>query len=151
MRHRRNQQQRRPGKQKATLFIKGEWVHVRTPYHEGFVNALKAEIEYSYRKWGPAVGIDDKVWLVDPSQIDTLVFVCERFFEVNVVEDKTEVIMVEGEAAQDAYSRMMRMASPGLKKKIYRLIAMEVHPDKGGTPAQMTELNLAWEEIKKEL
>jgi hypothetical protein len=146
----RNQQQRARGrKQKATLFVKGEWIHVRTPYHEAFINALKAEIPHAYRKWGPTIGLD-KVWLVDPSHIDDLVFVCERFFEVNVVDTQPEVVAIATPTG-DAYGRMLRLASPAIVKKVYRLIAQEIHPDRGGDPAKMTELNLAWDEIRKGL
>ena len=37
-----------------------------------------------------------------------------------------------------------------LLKKVYRQIAAEIHPDKGGKPEAMVTLNAAWAAIKLE-
>lgn len=132
--------------EKATLFIKDSWIHVRTPYHPKFIEALKTEIPWSSRKWSK----EEKVWLVDPAYLDELITVCEPFFDVSVLEPEPEVVvMLPADAGGDPYSTMLRLASPDLCKKIYRLIAAELHPDRGGDASKMTDLNLAWEAIQK--
>jgi DnaJ-class molecular chaperone len=45
---------------------------------------------------------------------------------------------------------MLRVAPDDVLKKVYRMIAAEIHPDKGGAPEAMIVLNTAWSEIKKE-
>ena len=46
--------------------------------------------------------------------------------------------------------KLRSVAPDDVLKKVYRLIAAEIHPDKGGLPEAMVALNQAWSEVKKE-
>lgn len=49
----------------------------------------------------------------------------------------------------DPYRALLESLPKDVLKKVYRLIAAEVHPDKGGTTEQMQKVNAAWDRIKK--
>jgi hypothetical protein len=134
---------------RATIWSEGSWLFVRTPYDKEWIAELKIDIPYAGRKWDA----DQKLWKVDPAYLDDLIDVTEKYFDVSVINPnpEPEVVMISAGAETDAYSRMLKLASPGLLKKVYRLIASEIHPDKGGPAHGMVELNAAWDEIKKTL
>ncbi len=50
---------------------------------------------------------------------------------------------------KDPFSEMLKMASNNTIKQIYKLIAKDVHPDKGGTKEKMMKLNRLYERIKE--
>lgn len=130
----------------ATLWIEGGWIHVRTPYDPGFVRELKSEIHASQRKWDP----DEKIWKVDPSQDDVLVPLVAKYFgEPTVLEDKEEVVVVT-QAGDDPYGALLRLAPDDVLKRVYRLVATALHPDKGGSAEKMTRANQAWKAIRED-
>ena len=45
---------------------------------------------------------------------------------------------------------LLPSAPDELVKSAYRLLSMSYHPDRGGTTEQMSKLNSAYDEIKKE-
>ena len=63
---------------------------------------------------------------------------------------RSATVTVVESTGKDPFGEMLRVAPPELMKKIYRLIAAEIHPDKGGKPEDMITLNAAWTEVKKE-
>jgi len=132
---------------KATIWADGTWIHVRTPFDRDFVAALKNRLPYGARKWDP----DQKVWLVDPSYDQELLAVLEVYFgEVNVIEKEQPQIMAQLSAGDDPYTMLVRLASDETLKKLYRMVALDVHPDRGGSADSMAQANLAWDAIKKE-
>jgi hypothetical protein len=48
------------------------------------------------------------------------------------------------------YSRLLQYASPETMKKVYRLIMLDAHPDRGGSDDNAKVVNAAWDAIKKE-
>jgi hypothetical protein len=126
----------------ATLWADGGWIHVRTPYNVDFVNSLKAEIERSQRKWNP----DMKIWMVDVGALDQLVEIAERYYKVNVVEQEAPKVLVSGD---NPYSELLEGLPDDVLKKIYRLIAVECHPDRGNDGKLLSVANGAWGKIKK--
>ena len=58
-----------------TLTLKGDVLTVKTPYHAGFVEALKGAVHYKDRRWNGF----DKVWEVNPAceaQVKTALAAC---------------------------------------------------------------------------
>jgi len=118
-------------------------VKIRTPYVKEFVDRLKWSIPRDSRSWKP----QEKVWEIEPSYADILVDVASDFFTVKKHDQISSIVPVQ---EPDIYSQMLSLASIDSLKRIYRIIAMDVHPDRGGNDQAMTILNECWEKIKKE-
>lgn len=132
---------------KATLWVKDGYIFCKTPYVEAFIQELKADIPYGSRIFLK----NDKVWRVDAAYHEDLLSVVKKHFgEPVILEPETkEVVVVQG-AGNDPFGAMLRVAPADVLKKVYRMIAVEIHPDKGGKPEDMVVLNQAWDAIKKE-
>jgi len=137
----------RPGpNDKATLWVKDGYIFCKSPYNQEFVQELKADIPGGCRVFMPI----DKVWRVAAAYHEDLLSVVRKHYgEPTILEPETTVTVVES-TGKDPFGEMLRVAPPELMKKIYRLIAAEIHPDKGGKPEDMITLNAAWTEVKKE-
>lgn len=137
---------RRTMAERVTLWVKDGYIFMKSPFHERFIQEFKADIPGSMRSW---MG-NDKVWRIAASYHDDLLSVVRKYFgEPTVVEPEPQIV-IQGSTAPDGFSRMLRAAPNDVLKKVYRLIAAEIHPDKGGKPETMVELNEAWSEVKKE-
>jgi len=131
---------------KATLWVKDGYIFVKTPYNPEFVQELKADIPSSMRTW---MGVD-KVWRIAAAYHEDLLSVVKKHYgEPTILEQETQVVVV-GDTGNDPFGAMLRVAPDDVLKKVYRMIAAEIHPDKGGAPEAMIVLNTAWSEIKKE-
>jgi hypothetical protein len=132
---------------KATLWVKDGYIFVKTPYVEAFIQELKADIPYGSRVFLKV----EKVWRVDAAYHEDLLSVVKKHFgEPTILEPEVkEVVVVEG-ASKDPFGAMLRVAPAEVLKKVYRMIASEIHPDRGGKPEDMVTLNQAWDAIKKE-
>jgi len=131
---------------KATLWVKDGYIYIKTPFNPAFVQELKADIPASQRAW---LG-NDKVWRVAAAyHEDVLSVVRSHYGEPTILEQETQVVVV-GNTEADAFSTMLKLAPDEILKKVYRMIAIELHPDKGGKSEDMAALNVAWDEIKKE-
>lgn len=135
---------------RATIWRDGAWLYIRSPFNKNFVSDIKWQIHPSYRGWDK----EKKLWTIDPSQIDVLVDIAERYYDVHVLPD-----MREDEAPREPYrfpvgpissphETMLKLAKPRTLRRIYHLIAKDVHPDQGGRHEDMVALNEAWEYLK---
>lgn len=119
---------------------------VRTPYKEGFVRDLKDKIPKSGRRWKP----NERVWEIEPQFTDAVVRILRTYYtdvrEHEKVYDATEGPLAGG----DPYGELLRLAQPDTLKKVYRMIAHELHPDHdGGDSVKMATANKLWGEICK--
>jgi hypothetical protein len=131
---------------RATLWVKDGYIFVKTPYDPEFVQELKADIPSSCRTW---MGVD-KVWRIAAAYHEDLLSVVKKHYgEPTVLEQETQVVVV-GDSGNDPFGAMLKVAPDEVLKKVYRMIAAEIHPDKGGKPEDMVTLNQAWAEVKKE-
>ena len=119
------------------------WVRVVTPYNANFVDALKADISPSHRKWDPA----NKSWLVNDAYLEELLVILRDHYD----EVRTD-LDAKPRYGDSPYKVMhlMPTAPDVLVKSAYRLLSMSVHPDRGGSDEIQVRLNLAYEEIAKE-
>ena len=62
------------------LEVQGEQLALHSPYNQGFIAALKAELPYAARKWNPT----QKCWLVDPAQGQKVRELVLQHYGVNV-------------------------------------------------------------------
>ena len=119
------------------------WVRVVTPYNANFVDALKADISPSHRKWDPT----NKCWLVYDAYLEeVLVILKDHYDEVHTDLD------AKPRYGDTPYKVMhlLPTAPDVLVKSAYRLLSMSVHPDRGGSEDMQVKLNLAYEDIAKE-
>lgn len=130
---------------RATLWVKDGWIYVRTPYDRAFVDAFKTVVPPSDRRWDSA----EKVWKAAAAWADEVEDVVTEYFGPPTVLEP-EVVVLEAPAQHDAWSTMLRLAPDALLKNLYRQLVATHHPDRGGDPDRMVELNRAWAEISKE-
>jgi hypothetical protein len=131
------------GPKVAKLYVEGPWIVCKTPYLKAFVEDLKDEVSHHNRKWDA----NDKVWKVDVDELDKVDELCRKHFdEVTFIETEQP----SGEGAPSPYHDMLCDAPDETLKRVYRLIAVAVHPDQGGDPAIMSKVNDAWRMIQKE-
>lgn len=142
-----NRKSMAPTNGKATLWVKDGYIFCRSPYSADFVQELKNDIHSSARVFLKV----EKVWRVDAAYHEDLLSVVRKHYgEPTILEpDVKEVVVVEG-ASNDPFGAMLRVAPNEVLKKVYRMIAVEIHPDKGGKPEDMVLLNQAWDAVKKE-
>lgn len=130
---------------RATLWVEGGWIMVRTPYNPEFIDELKNEIPREARKWDT----EEKIWKVDASYADDLEKLVRKFYgEPTVVQQ--EVLVTASAPEDDPYGMLLREAPNDVIKKVYLMIATKVHPDAGGSTESMTRVNQAWDAIKRE-
>lgn len=131
---------------RATIWVKDGYIYLKTPYDQPFIQEMKADIPPSQRSWMA----NDKVWRIAASYHEDLLSVVKKYYgEPTIVEQEQQVVVV-GNEGNDPFGAMLRVAPDDVLKKVYRLIAAEIHPDKGGLPEAMVALNQAWSEVKKE-
>ncbi len=134
------------------------WIKCKTPYDEArtplFASKLKAAINWKLRQWSPS----ERVWLVDPSCLDTLKKLAKEYFPDVIMMNGTPDAAASGGMASDpveasTYGMManvLRAASSEALKKVYKTLAVDLHPDHGGDNDTMRRLNTAWDRIKVE-
>lgn len=71
---------------------------VRTPYHPGFVDELKAMVPWGERSWAS----ESKYWLVDEEHEEIVVHLIRRYFGAHEVVDTDtgEVTLVEADGSR---------------------------------------------------
>lgn len=134
------------GKTKASInrSVKQNWVNVFTPYNAKFVSELKGCMEPSYRAWNPT----DKCWEVSENRIEELIDLCLRYFDSIETDLESPANLPDGGSYATLF--LLPSAPNELIKSVYRFLSMLNHPDKGGTVEQMSKLNSAMDDIKKE-
>lgn len=133
-------------KKRATLWVKDGWIFCRTPYDPDFIIDMKNEIPGSARKWDAT----EKVWKVQASFADELESIVRKYYgEPTVLQEDVQVVVAAPSSA-DPFAALLRAAPNDVLKKIYQLVAVKVHPDAGGSNEAMSQVNVAWDEIKKE-
>jgi len=129
--------------------VKGTY-KFRGKYKRSCVDDIKSAIPKHGRGWRP----EEKVWEVEPQFADELIAVLSDHYS-EVVEheemyDKAEAAPAPASTTIDPYGELLRLCDNALLKKVYRMIAAELHPDRGGSQEKMQAANLAWESIRKE-
>lgn len=155
---------------------RGYYLH--SEYNPEFVADLKAEIDWSERKWVP----ERKLWWVDKLAFEQAKKVCARYGTVVVRGDEPEDPerkrqeqerrdRVEEEARRrrrDNYSgrwfdgsrasdhdpfavlHLTSDAPTEVIKAAHRALVLLHHPDRGGDTSRMQQINCAFEQIRKQ-
>ncbi len=121
------------------------WLRVSTPYDEKLVLDLKNYIEPGSRKWDA----ETKYWEVKDTCLGTLITILKKHFGENVIQTLTQdEKRANANPFVELFMILKKMPNANLDK-VYNSLALALHPDRGGSTAQMTALNQAYDEIKK--
>jgi len=117
----------------STVFIikdspeKG-WMKVIAPYNKSFIENLKLDIDYIFRKWDQ----DNKMWIISEVVYDELLVILKKYFYN---------IKVKMMAPDDIFSYLFDLIPIEYHSKIYKSLATALHPDHGGSNEVMKILN----------
>lgn len=125
-----------------------------TPYHQPFLEALKALIPYSDRSYDK----ETRIWTLTERYFKPVKELCETIWPSAV----TTVTKEQAQSAQSPKSvtlikidevivQFFRMLPPDAAAKAYRHAAMLMHPDRGGDMESMSKLNALWQRLETEL
>jgi hypothetical protein len=97
--------------------------------------------------------------MVDPAALDDLMEVAQKFFPtIKVMEtpqqqerrQEPEVVEPLEDGTYGTIANLLRASSTETLKKLFRLMAVDLHPDRGGDVETMKKLNTAWDRIRME-
>jgi hypothetical protein len=154
------------------IWAENGWIHCKVPFDSkispAFVVELKNEINWKFRQYRKA----DNSWLVDPSCLEDLVRIARKYFpKIHVIggrewTDPPDPSPETGrKSRQDApksrrivqetgtyqvIAELLRSASIDTLKRVYRALAADFHPDRGGDEDMLRRLNVAWDKIQQE-
>lgn len=146
---------------------------VSSPYNEKLVNGLKHVIPSGDRQYDNST----KYWYIKEQYGDAVKMIAEQIFGVGTVSFVSKQAAEQAHAAKQAQSTQQpgagyqippamiatmnsldlsivcffRLCSFEAAQNAFRLTAASLHPDKGGDPNKMSELNTHWATIKREL
>lgn len=122
------------------------WI-CKVPYDPKWINDLKFKVPGAARVWNK----DKKVWIVDDMFIETIRQLCTTYFG-SYKEMKNDPPPPPPAAVATHFENFIRLCSHEDVKKLYRNAALLCHPDRnGGNGEKMSQLNISWEAIKRDL
>lgn len=122
----------------------GIMLQLEVPYNADFNATMKKSIPAKKRQWDN----NDKCWYLAADQFDKLTHLLDTYFDETLLLD-----FPAQEVATDAWAKLGLLPNAPLQlvQAAYRALSMIHHPDHGGDPAKMQEINLAHKEILGEL
>jgi len=128
---------------------------ISVPYHEGFIEVLKATVPAGKRAFDPST----KIWTFEEMFLPIILTAAKAVWgdgELNVVtrdQTATNLPATASSSPLAAVAEQFVRALPyEAAKKAYQLAALTLHPDKPtGNAEKMSALNVAWSRIEKEL
>lgn len=121
------------------------------PYQPALVEFIKKLIPVSDRKWLD----EEKIWLFSERYYDKVVAFCETLWPRNVIlipkSQATAVAARQGISLDDTIVQFFRLLPYDAALSAYRRAAASLHPDRGGSIESMTQLNVLWAKIEKEV
>lgn len=131
----------------ATIWIDPQTrkIAVRTAGFDSFFNGtIKALLQ------PPATrGFDfaRKIWLVDQMHMEKLQSIFEQCGYT--VQDGTLAQEAAPSNGHSPYHDLLADLPVEVLRKVYRVLALEYHPDRGGDHVRMTAINEAWKRIQE--
>jgi hypothetical protein len=117
-------------------------IAVRFPFDKALVASLKAMIPSAYRSFSKERG---NIWLIDLIMEDQLKAIAKGYGY------KIESLDTIKENGPSPFHMLLVDLPLPILKKVYRVIATEIHPDRGGSTELMQKVNDAWALIEKEV
>lgn len=122
----------------------------RTPFDPDWVEKLKGVVPANARDYDPA----SKEWTIyGRHHIDSVIALTKRHFpQVKVVDSRRASSTERRLATLDhdfAQLHLLPTAKPKIVRLVYRELAKESHPDRGGTHEAMLALNASYERLQQ--
>lgn len=136
----------------------GSWM-LRFDFDLALLSTFKADFPFG-RVWNPML----RVWMLERHYTRRRIALwansqgCEVIWDASCSQAPQAGSEPEPEprrpprasqSTNSAYHDMLASLPPEVLKKVYRFIAGEIHPDRGGSERIMQEVNAAWDRIKK--
>lgn len=127
------------------------WI-VRAPYKQEWINDFKYQLPAAARMWDKP----EKVWRYDPMFHDVVKRLCDIHFggckEVKPEEPPPPPPPPPPSSSGGGdFLAFLTLCGSDEVKKLYRSAARKHHPDFGGDPKKMQELNVVWDRVSKAL
>lgn len=124
---------------------KDGWLNVSTPYSRALVEDIKSYIEPSGRIWNPST----KFWEIKEIYLGTLVSILKKHFGDNIIQNLTEEDKPLSSNVFKPVFDVLKTMPNGNMDRVYKALAIAIHPDHGGSNDQMKSLNEAYNDAKK--
>lgn len=145
----------------ASLVYDGDVAVVNTPFRKDFVEYLKASIPHEYRAWDA----ERKVWRVSPPYGPTAARVVKMYYAGAMIDpppgpkfrEDPDPVWPRYQPASCGCSeahRTLGVCATAPKEVIaaaYKALSKRLHPDAGGSDAEMLKLNAAYEQVIEEV
>lgn len=132
---------------KCVLKLKGNLIHVHTPYHAEYIQDLKTQIPHGGRIWDK----DLRIWIVNKGFEKILLkIVYKHFDEVEYSQDGEPQQQKQAISELYATLHLLSTAPEELIKAAYKALSKIHHPDVGGDLVKMQEINAAYDAIRKD-
>mgnify|MGYP001609834074 CR=1 FL=1 len=124
-----------------------DWLRVYFDYDPDLIEDLKDTIPKRARRWDP----EDRCWLILPSQKRALTHLLAehghtvKSFERNAPAGGTP--RPSPSPNFDPIEALLREIPTEMRAKVYRQLAIALHPDNGGDTELMKRLNVIWDKL----
>jgi len=121
----------------------GLFLQLENPFNKPFQDEMKKSIPSKKRTWDN----NDSAWYIVRDQFDKLSHLLDKHFDETILLDFPAV-----EVASDTAAKLFLLegAPIELVQAAYRIMAKKHHPDIGGDPLKMAEINTAYKELMGE-
>ena len=130
------------GKRIASLRLADNdiFIIVEAPYSAEFTETLKNSIPQKKRLWDA----NDKAWYVVRDQYDKLAHILDKYYDETILLN-----FPTQDLATDAWGKLFLVQGAPIEliQAAYRVLAKKHHPDMGGDPEKMKQVNAAYKEL----
>jgi succinate dehydrogenase flavin-adding protein (antitoxin of CptAB toxin-antitoxin module) len=106
------------------------------------VDEIRSEVPKGKKNWNP----DLKIWEFSVEALETVVSILSKHFQ-RVVDLTRETPTVQSSNGAD---QLLSLVDQEDAKKIYRLLAIKYHPDRGGSSEVMAKINQVFSKFGKQ-
>lgn len=157
----------KPAKEEAEMadkvisaFARDGKIRLAFSFDRVLIDDFKARIPWQKRQWNGKelkdfkTGIrtpnpsGDNTWIIDLDMLDEVKKLAEDHgYEIQAAVSEIPMAVA---ADFDCYRQMWQDVPDVLMKKVYKTVAMEMHPDRGGDLGNFQSFNSGWDSVKKE-
>ena len=122
-----------------------DWIRAYFDYDPDLIEDLKENIPKRARRWDP----EDRCWLILPSQQKRLMeLLADHGHQVKRFQrTATASAGPPTSPTVDPFEAMLKEVPSELRPKVYRQLAIALHPDNGGDTEMMKRLNVIWDRM----
>lgn len=122
----------------AILWREDNKILLHAPYNEHFLYDIKSIIPKRFRRWDPVY----KLWIIDELVEDEVYNLIDRYFDLKELSLKNSSLQ-----QVNYYGGLLRHLSIDGLKRVWRVVAKELHPDLGGDSETFIQARVAYENL----